>query len=326
MSPETPVDATESMSLSEHESTFVHPESPAPETAESDTVPEPVVTDTAQPETDQERIERERDEQGRFSKTKHRAKSQHATPADVPRIQALTKKLREAEDRAKALEERLKTPPPAPKVEAPKPFDAKEPQYEDFANEPDQYQAHMRALAAYDRQKETADSQRTQYEETQKREIAARNAQRDEWFKTRHEAHSARMETLFTSNPQAEQIIADADVLMTPTMVAALLASDNSDQIALKLAQDPDLVDDLVVLTDGKQPSSDLVARVQRRMNRGLQVVNTGSTAPAPVVTAPPRPPNPVRTGVMKAADAPPGEDASLSDHERAYGTGRRRR
>jgi hypothetical protein len=136
------------------------------------------------------------------------------------------------------------------------------------------------------------------------------------------------METFHQANPQATDIIDKAEVYLNPVMLAAVITSDKSPELMLRLAQDPELVDDLHVLTDDKRPSRDLVAYVQRRMNRGLKVGTTGSTAPAPNVPALPRPPNPVRTGVMKPADSPPGDDASLAEHERVYGTGggRRRR
>lgn len=327
---------SDTMSLAEHEQTYVHPESPAPQAPEPEPVsqpePEPVAAEpTADAPADDEKpvndpARGERDEHGRFKpREKHRAKSQHATAADVPRIAALTKKLREAEERAAKLEAQIPRAP-APKPEPPKEFTDAEPKYEDFANEADPYAAHMRALTAYDRKKELAEAAKVAHESTQKAEIEARNKQRDEWFQTRLKAHGERIEKLFTANPQAEAIIEKANVSLNPVMLAAVLGSDNSDQLALTLAQNPDLVDDLHLLTDDKSPSQDLVAYVQRRMSRGLKVANTGSTAPASVVPALPRPPNPVRTGAMKPADTPPGDDASLDEHERAYVKGGYRR
>ncbi len=55
------------------------------------------------------------------------------------------------------------------------------------------------------------------------------------------------------------------------------------------------------------------------------QAGTTGSAA-APQTPVAPRPPNPVRTGPMKTADEPPGDDdMSLANHERYFGLGRRR-
>jgi hypothetical protein len=334
MSTQITADTDDSMSLSQHEATYVQPESAPAETPEPAPVPEPQPEPTAEPEPESEdaKPERpdaggERDEHGRWKpKEKHRAKSQHATPADVPRIQALTKKLREAEERAAKLEQQMKAPRPAPIPAPPKEFADAEPKYEDFANEPDQYAAWMRAVTAFDRKKDSFEQQKTAHTTAREAEIKQRNEQRDQWFKEKLNAHGQRIEQLYTTNPEAEKTIEAANVDLNPVMLAALISAENSDQLALKLAQDPELVDDLHLLTDDKQPSADLVAYVQRRMNRGVKVGTTGSTAPAPVVPALPRPPNPVRTGVMKAADTPPGDDASLSEHERAYGTGRRRR
>lgn len=334
MNEQTPADPHESLSLSEHEAAFGGgTESPAAAEAEPVAVPEPQQPagepEPAPANTDEARGER--DELGRWKpREKHRAKSQHATAADVPRINELTKKHREAEARAIAAEKRaqeLEQRLTAPKVpEPPKDFTDKEPRYEDFAGEEDQYLAHTRALAAYDRKKEAFDAQKAERDTAAKTAAEERNKQRDAWFKEKYTAHGERMNTFFQKNPQAEGIIEQANVQLNPVMLAALLASDNSDEVALKLAQDPDLVDDLHVLTDDKAPSQDLVAYVQRRISRGLKVAATGSTAPAPVVPALPRPPNPVRTGVMKPADTPPGDDAPLSEHERAYGSGGRRR
>lgn len=322
---ETPNAAEESTSLADHESSFHAPE-PRPEAA-AVAVSEPDAPAGDEPvETDAERAERERDDQGRF-KPKHRAKSQRATPADVPRIQELTRRLRETEaerDRLKAL-----SSAPAPvKREPPKDFTDPEPQYEDFADQPDQYQAHMRALAAWDRRKEAAEQSKTQYETSTKAEIEARNAARDVWFKEQESKHLDRMKAYHEAHPEAQQILdAAGEVWLTPAMYAAVMTAENSPELLIRVAQDVDLRDDLIDLTEGKPLSRDLVERVQRRLNRGVKAVTTGSAAPQPKpVPAVPRPPNPVRTGPMKTGDALPDDDSSLTAHESAYyGKGRRR-
>jgi hypothetical protein len=335
----------ESSSLADHEQDYhperaTEPQTEAPALSESDADDEPS----------------ERDATGRF-KPRHRAQSQRATAADVSEINALTKRLREAEDaighkaerkpgesdrvfnmrrKAELLEfarDRLKAPaatapavPPLPQRPAPKPFDEKEPAYEDFANEPDQYLAYTRALAAYDRRKESAEQQETGYKAEREATIKARNEARDKWFQQQMTAHSTRMDAYLKANPDAQAIIDASGVNLTPVMIAAVVTADNSPQLMMRLAQDQELVDDLIILTDGKALNKDLVALVQRRLNRGLQAADTGSATPAPSkpVPAVPRPPNPVRTGPIASGPSVPGDDSSLLDHEKAFSQRRR--
>lgn len=60
------------------------------------------------------------------------------------------------------------------------------------------------------------------------------------------------------------------------------------------------------------------IVATQRPPSPRSAAVSTGS-APAPVRSPAPRPPNPGRTGSMHAADDPPGEDSSLAAHESFY-------
>src|SRR5206468_8221930 len=102
-----PADADADLSLSDHEARYGEqrdtqaesrtPPAEAPVT-EPDAAAEPASAETE-----------ERDEKGRFKPKKHRAASQEATPADVPRIQQLTARLRAAEAERDAL--RLAQPP-----------------------------------------------------------------------------------------------------------------------------------------------------------------------------------------------------------------------
>jgi hypothetical protein len=223
-------------------------------------------------------------------------------------------------------------PQPAPVQRQPAPpsaFTEKEPQYEDFADQPDQYAAHLRAVAAYDRRKDAFEQQQTYAKTEQHRGIEARNARRDQFFKEEEAKHYTRMAEFHRTNPQAQAILdAAGDVGLTPAMMMAIMTHEQSPQLLMRVAQDEALRDDLIDLTEGKPLNKELVARVQRRLSRGLTDAQTTGSSPVPLKPVPlvPRPPTPVRTGPMKPADSPPGDDAPLSAHEAAYGSPRRRR
>lgn len=342
------VDTAESTSLADHEQAFApsqglqRPERPAPVERADDGIDPPETADA--------KVERERNEGGQF--TKHRAKSQQAGKDDVAAINAYTKRIREAEEslglkvekqageservyqlrrRAELLEAKREAarvearPEPRPIPKAPEPFKDPEPQYEDFADQADPYGAHQRALAAYDRRKEAADGAIKTHQTQRNEAIAARNQRRDEWFQARETEHLDRMASYHEDHPEAQAILDKAgDVNLTPALYSAIMTAANSPDLLILVAQNEDLRDDLTILTDGKPVTKDLVALVQRRLTRGLTAGVTGS-APAPKpVPAVPRPPNPVRTGPMTAADTPPGDEDSLAAHEKFYGSKRR--
>lgn len=347
------VDPADSSSLADHEQAF------APSTLGVSRPPAPAVPDRAddgldppEAETAEQKADRERDEKtGQF--TKHRAKSQRAGVDDVEKINAYTKRIREAEEslgikvekqpgeservyqlrrRAELLEAKREAariearPEPKPIPKAPEPFNEPKPKYEDFADEEDQYAAWMLATAAWDRKREAADGAIKSHETQRNEAIAARNKQRDEWFQARESEHLDRMARYHEAHPEAQAILDEAgDVQLTPALYSAIMTAENSPELLILVAQNEDLRDDLTILTDGKSVTKDLVALVQRRLNRGLTAGVTGSApAPAKPVPAVPRPPNPVRTGPMTAADTPPGDEDSLAAHEKFYGSKRR--
>lgn len=345
---ETPV-VEESTSLSDHEHAFAPGASRHP-------VPVERADDGLEPEeTPEQAAQLARDNRtGQF--TKQRAKSQRAGAEDVEQINAYTKRIRDAEEslglkvekkpgeservfqlrrRAELLEAKReaakvearpesKPVPVAPK--APEPFNEPEPKYEDFANEADQYAAHLRAVTAWDRRREAAEGAIKSHETQRNEAITARNKARDEWFKAREDEHMGRMAEYHKGHPDAQAILDKAgDVGLTPAVYAAIITAENSPDLLVLLAQNEELRDDVAILTDGKPVTKDLVALVQRRLTRGLTAGKTGAVpAPAKPVPAVPRPPTPVRTGPMTAPDEPPGDEDSLAAHEKFYGKGRR--
>lgn len=289
-----------------------------------------------------------RDEKGRF---RHRAQSQQAGPEDVAAINALTKELRtkEAElaklqpdtgtdsPRIRALKRQIKAldvdlgalkapaaekAPVAPKLPerspAPAGFTEPEPKFEDFANEADQYGAYVRALARYDRRKDD-------YEASQK----ASKASEEQQYQKAVEAHKASVEAFKATHPDWDDVMQKNTAKnISPVMTQALLHSDA--KVLYHLAQSPALADELFLQTGWAKPDSpefwDLVATTQRRLTEHAKAATTGSAAPArPTYTPPASPPNPVRTGPERTGVEIPGDDASLAEHEKAYGAKRRR-
>ncbi len=276
---------------------------------------------------------------------KHVASSQRATPEDVAEINKLTKELRELETKvadkdpdAKSAP-RLRTlkrqiaalraldAPPAPEPkpvprETPKPreavastFDAKKPDINDFANDPDPVAAWTEAMMDWKADKREFDRTQVQATEAQQREhqeIA------DKAIQSLNEFAKAQ--------PDFQQVTAKfiSETVLPPVLLNAILKSDKQGAFVYHLGQHSDLADELVFLTDGKPLTDANVATVQRRLTKELQGLAAPTrSAPPPRPFTPPTPPNLVRTGPVKADDEPPGEGASIADHKRFYAKGR---
>lgn len=294
---------------------------------------------------------------------RHRAKSQQGNADDVPVIDELTKRVRAAEAKLgitrkpgesqrvfnlrkqaeiiERLEAAKSTPvpathalPPSRPVTAPTAFTEPEPTQAQFMNQPDPYGAFQRALAGYDRRKDAFDAQQTTAKSEQERVGKERAQQFSTWVKTTEDSHAARL-TAFITNPTNATARAEMEAAgnldISKIMYGAAVLSDRGPEIMLEYARHPELVDDLMLQTAGReliQPDgtlNPLVATLQRRLLSRLAVAGTGSTpAPKQVVVAP-RPPNPVRTAPQTPRGTPPGDGASLADHEREWGPNKRR-
>lgn len=301
-----------------------------------------------QPATETDEDAAARDDRGRF---KHRAQSQKASPEDVAQINELTKALRTKEQelakikpdalggsprllslkrQIKAIETELAehvSPPapvkaapaaPAPVQKAPATWTEQEPTIEQFADAPDQYAAWVRALTAFDRRKEAFEA--SQKAETEKATADAKASQ-EQWTQA-VQAHQGRMAKAVTDPtlPNFSAIVAPIlDRMLPAPLLKAIVTHDNGMRFMYHLAQHPDQLDEFHLLADGKPPSDDFVALLQRRLvSATAQAVNTGSAAGTKANVLP-RPPNPVRTGPMKTGDDLPGDESSLADHERAF-------
>ncbi len=272
------------------------------------------------------------------ARERHRAQSQRATAADVPRINELTKKLREAEAeiaRYKAVPARVEPSPPSVKPAASvvspastsatiapsSGFTDPEPTLAQFADKDDPYLAYNRALAAWDRKKERFDERQT--EQTTRASEAA-TQQIKEW----ETAHGTRMTAFKASHPDFDEKLAQAsqeDADLPPVLYHAILRDDNGPEILYHLLTHPVELDDMRLRAVALPPTDSSVALLQRRLRPyAQQAATTGSAASVTQVLAP-RPPNPVRTGPMHTGDEPRGEQGSIADHAKAFDPSRRR-
>jgi len=272
---------------------------------------------------------------------RHRASTQRATPEDVQEINKLTKELREAEQRLADKDPDAKASPRVKTLrrqlaalkalEAPAPaktettaapvlrdtsatseFADKEPEIEDFANDPDPYKAWTKAQIKWE-------AKRDRFEATQQQRTAEAEQRYQQETSQAHE----RVEAFAQSKPDFDQVVGKiATKNIGPLLVKVVTVSDKGPEFVYHLAQHPDLLDELVFETHDKPITDTNVAVLQRRLTQALsqgQAVSTGSVAPARPYT-PPKPPNPVRTGPIKTADEPPDQAGSIAEHRKHFG------
>ncbi len=271
-----------------------------------------------------------RDHAGKFQR--HRAKSQQAGAADVPRIAELTRKWRTAEETNKQLQARLETleranaPKPAPLVPTfpqttTETFTVKEPQLEDFADRPDPYAAMVRAQARYDIQKEAFDEkQKGSAQETQ----AARQAALGQVEKARRD-FGEKQRVFMAQHPdygEKIQVLGQNGHLNAPPVILAVIThADNGPELLYHLAQaSPVEIDQMYTLFDGKPVDEAFVARAQRWLSSRVQAVNTTGPAAAVPQHLAPRPPTPVRTGTVTTSDDLPDDNHGVMAHARHWG------
>ncbi len=280
---------------------------------------------------------------------KRKAASQRATPEDVAEINRLTRELRETEQRLAdkdpdaaasprirtlkrqiAALKALETPAPAAKAETPAP-----------KAEPTRTPAAP--VKAETRAKPTEDEIGTKYQtygefvedladwKVEQRELAKQTEAQTREATEREQqlitTHQQRMTDFAGKTPDFHTVTASMMSQHLPgVLLAALVSDDKGPENVYYLAQHPDILDELILLTDGKDVTDASVAVVQRRVRQYAQAATTGSAAVPPKPTFnPPRPPNPVRTGPTKTADEPPGDGASIADHKRYFDPDKRR-
>ena len=311
---------------------------PHAETAPEPTAPE--ATETPDPAADPG-ADLERDKKGRFKKPRHRALSQQATPEDVPRIQELTRRLRDTE----AELQKYKTPapvaatagtpapaassaPPAPRPEA-SPATGPAPQQTPALPAP--------TFPAFDAWL-TQNPDKTYEDYT--------DARADwRWQMKQAQAHAQTREAAFRDQVTAARAAhADFDALafapqlpISPVMAHAIRESDRGAELLYHLGSHPDVALELARSSAQSGPDAMPVMRryleslvpvapQQRASSERPPAAGTGSAlalVPKPAA----KPPNPVRTAAMTSGDTPPSDDGSLEDHEAYFHrSGRRRR
>ncbi len=304
----------DSGSLADHEAAYASPDraraesqTPPAETAEADA---PATTET--PDVDGERDPKT----GRYLPRRHRAASQEATPADVPRIRELTARLRATEAERDELRARTGRPQGAPEVSTTPPAPVPPPskpkptpdQYSDWTD----YNSALidwnveQALTAYQAKQQQAEQARIQA------------AERDRLITSWDQRKAAAKEKY----PDFQAVALDADTRIPAGSLidAWILEHKAGADVLYALQKDPAELDRLLNLPLFDQ--AEALALLSQRFNGHpprTAAAATGS-APAPVVPSVPRPPNPVRTGPIQSGDEPPDEThSSLYDHEKYY-------
>ena len=303
--PAADADGTPEPSLAEHEAQFGDAKARAAQLAEG----EPTEGEPESPRT-------ARGPDGKFVKpSKHRAAKAEAGADDPPRIAELTRKWREAErerDEWKARASAAPMPVAKPAEPAKSVAAAEKPKIESFQ----EYGDYVEALADW----KIAEARRVDREERQREQ---QQTQLVTSWKTR-------VDEAKTRYSDYEQV-----ALQSPTRIpqgslvdAWVLEDDNGAAVLYELQKDSlaggHLLDDILAMPNAIRQASAL-SQLSLRLSPSTrpQAAVTGAAA-ATVRQAAPRPPTPVRTSAMTTADEPPGDDASIAEHEKYYGQRRR--
>lgn len=323
-------DAGDDGSLSDHEAAFGERPTAAPD-AEA---PEP------EPDDEPEPAARERNPDGTFTKPRHRAKSQQATAEDVPRIAALTKRLREAEERAEAAERRAaerraeaREPETerrdAERREPAKVARPKFPTFEEWQALPENKDGDWYAYSDA-REDFRYEARRA----AERAEEAAATAQR-EW-REQASAYAEKLSSFVKTRPDFDEIVSgeraqtskvvEHAVIAVGPEAAYYLATHDEDRLALTddtLYVHPDDPAFKATVAATRRYLSTLVASQRSSSSRAV----AGSTGAARASLAPPapKPPTLVRTGATRDTADAPDDEGSLADHEKAFGPKRRR-
>lgn len=267
-------------------------------------------------------INRPRDESGKFSR--QRAESHRAKPDDVPRIKELTKKWREEErqrkelsDRYAALEKEVQALK-APKLpDPPKPFTQPKPTFDQFQNDPDPITALTDAVSDHNWQKNEAERTAKAYEAAQQQQVAAH-------IQRLNDAHAQRVAKFAAQTPDFQEVAAKASKEPMPDLLkVALLEDDRSGEFVYALAKRPELLSEVILISDGRAVTESNVANMRRLLASRMTGALTGSPVAVQPSYSPPKPPNPGRTGTIKTTDEPPDEATSIAEHARYYGRSR---
>lgn len=319
--------APEDHSLADHERAYAPGTTPAPP-ADAET---PVATDVAEQEPSAEPaaepVAENRDDKGRFTKPRHRAKSQQAGPEDVPRIQELTRRLRTLEAE---LEQSRRAPVAEPRPVADKPKSPTFPSFEEWSKSQEnatwEDYADARADWRYElrRTAERAEEARTSAERA---------------YGEKLKSYQSKLAEVATKYPDFDEIVTPNGETIEITKAMEYAVLDVGPDAAYYLATHRDELDALFEDTD-IDPSNPafkaVVATTTRYLKTLVASAQRSDTSPARPAAAKtgsalsivpktaPKPPNPVRTSAIRESDALPDDASTLADHERAFAPKRR--
>ena len=258
---------------------------------------------------------------------RHRAKSQQASPEDVPRIRALTAEKKALEERLAALEART---PPAPEPATPTyvpptppsgdTFTDPEPELEKYLAEGKTYEQYIRDLGKFDRKKEAWEAKQAEAATRTKGDTEAyqRGVQQ------RAAAYGQQLGEYLKANPAHVEAFKTMPNVSNPLIMETVWSLDNAPAAVYALLTTPGLFQEFHFLTEGKPLSAANVAFATDWLRARVQAGSTGAAVRESSPTPPaPRPPTPVRTRPMPPTDAAPGDGASLMEHQRYFKTAR---
>lgn len=307
-----------------------------------DAEPAPLSADATEAQKAAHHSEQQRREKtGEFKegRKRHRAASQQGTAADGPRIQELTRKLREAEARLAATPVVAPTPsqvqsnghaplPQQPRQEQAPPQAAApqrrwlgdtqndpEPAEKDFGGDPmkyldARYEWLARGVNRFDR-KEQQDHQ-------ERESVNVSFAQRTHPVAQKY----SDFEQVVGALDQSRRIPAGSAIDQF------ILTDDKGPDVLYHLASNPQELDALLRIPVLQQIKH--LALLSQRYDQASSpstaaVQTTSAPRSSNIRFLPPRPPNVVRTEAQRGDSAPPSADGTLAGHEKQYGPRRQR-
>jgi len=328
-----PID--DSGSLSEHEATYQPKRGAEPAPVREPVAPvEPAAPVVDAPATNGETaaaLEESRDPMGRFKpKEKHRAASQKARPEDVPRIKELTRKLREAEEKlaaataptaAQPVAMPASAAPPVPQAAASPTGKFTFPTFDDYVVKNPQ--------ASWDDWNDAKNEARIDWRDSQ-RAVAEHGRQAQWQAEQQRQTVMAGLQTKvaeFTkTHPDYQQVLQSmgTDQVDPELLIEAVIPHDKAPELLYYLGQHPWVYHEMRLIAEGKPNTPAHVASLRRILEARMSAGTTAAATPIVQQRQPPKPPTAVRTGPLKTGTEPPGEGASLAEHEAYYSRKRR--
>ena len=272
--------------------------------------------------SEQQKRDRET-QQFREGKTRHRAQSQQASPADVPRIQALTAKLRAAEDELTRL--RSQAAPPAQIAKAEQVVERAEAKVEPVRDASDPEPSEDDPKYAGDYGKYLRDAARWDARQ-ERRQAEAESMRRAEQAKI-HEAQQRTITTFGERVKAAKAVYSDFEqVAFTPSPIpigspvdAFIMEDDNGAHVLYHLHSHPDELSDVLGMGPLKQLRH--LSLLSQRFDTPVKADATGAAARGSQFVPPPRPPTPVRTEAQRVSSPPPTDGSlSVAEHRKLFG------